>query len=231
MSAATLAAGAKCTAEAAELRKAEGKKAQRSHGRTTERLRKLSHSQVSELCPTLAPTPALVQPRVAKVPRKSPHADPPPGRGAGLQAHEQAVIDAALAILASRMREPGCVFTAPQAARDYLTLHLAGRLREAFAVLYLDSQHRLLTFEVPFEGTLAQTAVYPREIVRRALELNAAAVILSHNHPSGVSEPSRADETLTQALRNALQLIDVCVLDHIVVGSSGTFSFADRGLL
>ena len=123
------------------------------------------------------------------------------------------------------------MFSAPQTVRDYLTLHLAGREREAFSVLYLDNQHRLIAFEVPFEGTLTQTTVYPREIVRRALDLNAAAVIVAHNHPSGVPEPSRADELVTRGLRAALQLVDVMVLDHIIVAGRGTLSFAERGLL
>lgn len=231
MSAVQSPASAKSTAETAELRNTEGRRGQRSCGRTAERLRKLSHSHVSELCPALDPAPALVRPRVAKKPRELAPADPPPGRAAGLQAHEQAVIDAALAILASRLREGGTVFAAPQTVKDYLALHLAGREREAFAVLYLDGRHGLIAFEVPFEGTLTQTSVYPREIVRRALELNAAAVILAHNHPSGEPEPSRADELLTQGLRAALKLIDVCVLDHIIVAGRETMSFAERGLL
>jgi DNA repair protein RadC len=104
-------------------------------------------------------------------------------------------------------------------------------VQEVFAVLFLDGQHRLLKLEEMFRGTLTQTSVYPREIVRRALELNAGAVILAHNHPSGVAEPSRADETLTQTLKSALQLVDVRVLDHLVVGQGTVISFAERGLL
>ena len=181
MSGPKLAGGAKSTAETAELRKAEGRAGPRNCGRTAERLRKLSHSLVSELCPSL--DPALVRPHVPKKPRESTPAEQPPGRGMGLQAHEQAVIDAALAILASRMREAGAVLDTPQTVKDYLTLHLAGRVREAFGVLYLDCRSRLIAFEVPFEGTLMHTSVHPREIVRRALDLNAASVILAHNHP------------------------------------------------
>jgi DNA repair protein RadC len=172
-----------------------------------------------------------VLPRVPKKSREAASAESPPGRGAGLQAHEQAVIDAALAILASRMRADGALFCSPSTVKDYLTLHLAGREREAFAVLYLDTRQRLLAFEVPFAGTLTHTSVHPREIVRRALDLNAAAVILAHNHPSGVAEPSRADELLTQGLRAALQLVDVRVLDHVIVAGRATMSFAERGLL
>jgi DNA repair protein RadC len=100
-----------------------------------------------------------------------------------------------------------------------------------FAVLFLDGQHRLIQLEEMFRGTLTQTSVYPREVVRRALALNAGAVILAHNHPSGLAEPSRADELLTQALKNALQLVDVRVLDHLVIGRGSVVSFAERGLL
>jgi DNA repair protein RadC len=98
-------------------------------------------------------------------------------------------------------------------------------------VLFLDTGHRLLGFEVMFHGTLAQTSVHPREIVKRALALNAAAVVLAHNHPSGAAEPSRADELVTQGVRAALQLVDVRVLDHLVVGAGTVLSFAERGLL
>ena len=146
-------------------------------------------------------------------------------------AHEQAVIDAALAILAARMRRSGAAFTSPGAVKEYLALQLSNRVRETFGVMYLSTQHELIAFEVHTEGTLAQTSVYPREIVRRALELNAAAVILGHNHPSGVAEPSRADELVTQTLRAVLILIDVRVLDHFVVGGGEVVSFAERGLL
>ena len=231
MRAATSPAGAKSTAETAELRKAEGRRGAKNCGRTAEKVRKLSHSHVSDLCPPLDPAPALVRPLVAKKARELPPAESPAGRGAGLQAHEQAVIDAALAILASRMREAGAVLSTTRTVKDYLTLHLAGRLSEAFAVLYLDARLRLLAFEVPFEGTLAHTSVHPREIVRRALDLNAAAVIVAHNHPSGEPEPSRADELLTHGLRAALQLIDVRVIDHVIVAGRATMSFAERGLL
>ena len=231
MSAATSPAGAKSTAETAELRKAEGRRGARNCGRTAEKVRKLSCSHVSDLYPGLAPAPALVRPLVAKKARELTPAESLTGRGAGLQAHEQAVIDAALAILASRMRADGALFCSPHTVKNYLTLHLAGRSREAFAVLYLDTQQRLLAFEVPFEGTLTRTAVHPREIVRRALDLNAAAVILAHNHPSGAPEPSRADELLTQGLRAALQLVDVRVVDHVIVAGRATMSFAERGLL
>jgi DNA repair protein RadC len=122
-------------------------------------------------------------------------------------------------------------FDSPQAVKDYLALHLAHLPYEVFAVMFLDGQHRLLKFEEMFRGTLTHTSVYPREIVKRSLALNAGSVILAHNHPSGVAEPSRADELLTQALQSALLLVDVRVLDHIVVGRGAVVSFSERGLL
>ncbi|MCW5619637.1 MAG: DNA repair protein RadC [Burkholderiales bacterium] len=121
--------------------------------------------------------------------------------------------------------------SSPGAVRDYLRLNMAGRDREVFAVLYLDAQNRVLLMEELFAGTLTQTSVFPREVVRHALMHNAAAVIFAHNHPSGVAEPSRADEILTQTLRQALALVDVKVLDHFIVGGDGAMSFAERGLL
>jgi DNA repair protein RadC len=123
------------------------------------------------------------------------------------------------------------VFDAPSKVKDYLRLQLGSRAHEIFAVLFLDAQNRLLRLEEMFRGTLTQTSVYPREVVKRALELHAAAVILAHNHPSGLAEPSRADEYLTQTLRSALALVDIRVLDHLVVGQSDVVSFAERGLL
>ncbi len=125
----------------------------------------------------------------------------------------------------------GDVLTSPEAVRDYLRLTLASLPHEAFVVLFLDSQHRLLAADELFRGTLAQTSVYPREVVKAALERNAAAVIFAHNHPSGVAEPSRADELLTQALKQALALVDIRTLDHFVVAGHRVVSFAERGLL
>ena len=125
----------------------------------------------------------------------------------------------------------GSALTSPEAVRDYLRLSLAALPHEAFVVLFLDSQHRLLAAEELFRGTLAQTSVYPREIVKAALARNAAAVIFAHNHPSGVAEPSRADELLTQALKQALALVDIRTLDHFVVAGHRVVSFAERGLL
>ncbi len=236
-------AGAKGTAETAELRNAEGKRGARNCGRTAERLRKDSH--VSDLSPSPepAPAPALVRPSVPDLPRKVASETPPTARGygwpdntpqslaRGLPAHEQAVIDAALAILAQHIREPGAVFDSPARVREYLRLHLARWEHERFGVLFLDSQHSLIAFEVLFEGTLAHTSVHPREVMKRALQLNAAAVILAHNHPSGTAEPSRADELLTTALQAALRHIDVRVLDHCVIGWPNVVSLAERGVL
>lgn len=123
------------------------------------------------------------------------------------------------------------VLSSPSAVRDYLQITLASREHETFVILLLDAQNRVLAVEELFRGTLTQTAVYPREIIKTALRANAAAVIFAHNHPSGVAEPSRADEALTQTLKHSLALVDVKVLDHFVVGRSGVLSFAERGLL
>jgi len=121
--------------------------------------------------------------------------------------------------------------TSPQAVRDYLRLTLDARPHEVFMGLFLDSQNRVLAAEELFRGTLAQTSVYPREVVKAALAHNAAAMIFAHNHPSGVAEPSRADELLTQALKQALALVDIRTLDHFVVAGGRLTSFAERGLL
>ena len=123
------------------------------------------------------------------------------------------------------------VFTSPETVSSYLRLQLQGRKQEVFAALFLDSQHRLIAFEELFHGTIDGAAVYPREVVRRALEHNAAALILAHNHPSGVAEPSDADERITRRLREALALVDIRVLDHIVVGAGVSVSLAERGKL
>jgi DNA repair protein RadC len=123
------------------------------------------------------------------------------------------------------------VFNAPESVKLYVRLQLGSLAHEVFAVLFLNAQHQLIVLEEMFRGTLTQTSVYPREVVRRALDLNASAVILAHNHPSGVAEPSPADELLTEHLRNALALVDVRVLDHLVVGASEVVSLAERGRL
>ena len=119
----------------------------------------------------------------------------------------------------------------PTAVRDYLRLTIGRREHEVFMALFLDNKHRVIAPEEMFRGTLSQASVYPREVVKRSMALNAAAVIFAHNHPSGVAEPSAADEAITQALRNALALLDVRVLDHLVVAGNEIVSFAERGLL
>jgi DNA repair protein RadC len=121
--------------------------------------------------------------------------------------------------------------SSPREVRDYLRLVLARADREVFVVLMLDAQHRVIATEELFRGTLTQTSVYPREVVKAALARNAAAVIFAHNHPSGVAEPSHADELLTRSLKSALGLVDVQVLDHFIVAGSRIMSFAERGLL
>ncbi len=123
------------------------------------------------------------------------------------------------------------VFESPAAIRQFLLLHLGALPHEEFAILFLDAQHRLIEMKTLFRGSLTQTSVYPREVVKEALARNAGAVVLAHNHPSGTAEPSRADELLTQALKSALQLVDVRVLDHLVVGRGTVISFHERGLL
>ena len=123
------------------------------------------------------------------------------------------------------------VFDAPQRVKDYLRMQIGGRSHEVFVVMFLDAKSQLIRLEEMFRGTLTHTAVYPREVVKRALELGAAGVVLAHNHPSGAAEPSRADELLTQTLIKALQLVDIRVLDHMVVGEVDVISFAERGML
>ena len=152
------------------------------------------------------------------------------GLGPAKRAEVAAVLEIARRVLAQQLAEQP-LFDSAQRVKDYLALNLRPLGHEAFAVLFLDSQHRSIAFEVMFRGTLAHTSVHPREIVKRALALNAAAVVLAHNHPSGVAEPSRADEMVTQAVRAALQLVDVRVLDHLVVGAGSVLSFAERGLI
>jgi len=152
------------------------------------------------------------------------------GLGPAKRAELAAVLEMARRALAQRLAERP-VFDSPNTVKEHLRLHLGHLPHEVFAVLYLDTQHRLIAQEELFRGTLGQTSVYPREVVKRALARNAAAVLLAHNHPSGVAEPSRADEHLTQALKSALALVDVRVLDHLVVGHGQVVSMAERGLV
>lgn len=143
---------------------------------------------------------------------------------------DEQIIQRALDLLAARLHR-GDVLASPAAVRDYLRLHLGGREHEVFVVILLDSQHRVLDILDLFRGTLTQTSVYPREVIKVALAANAGSVIFAHNHPSGLAEPSRADELLTQTLKQALALVDVKVLDHIVVGAASSISLAERGLI
>ena len=145
--------------------------------------------------------------------------------------HERAVIDAALTILGGYLRQPGAAIHTPEGVKNYLRLQLASERREVFAVLFMDSQNRVIAFEAMFVGTLSQTSVYPREVVLAALGHEAAAVVLVHNHPSGSVEPSRADQLLTQTLKQALALVDVRVVDHIIVGGDGVLSMAEQGMM
>ena len=140
------------------------------------------------------------------------------------------IIQRALRILAQRLRTSAAL-NAPSAVRDYLRLALSGKEHEVFITIFLDAQNRVIEVDEMFRGTLTQTSVYPREVVKAALKCNAGAAIFAHNHPSGVAEPSHADETLTSALKQALALVDVRVLDHFIVAGAGVLSFAERGLL
>lgn len=143
-----------------------------------------------------------------------------------------AQIQRALVILEKRLRRPGEALSSPRTVREYLQLRFAEMERECFAVLYLDAQSRLIECAVLFYGTLTQTSVHPREVVKLALAHNAASAIFAHNHPSGCAEPSRADEMLTQELKRALTLVDVKVFDHfIVAGLADPLSFMEKGLL
>ena len=144
---------------------------------------------------------------------------------------EDELIYRALDVLRSRLREPGKKFTSSAYTMHFLTLKLAAFEHEVFSVMYLDSQHRLIEYKEMFQGTIDASPVYPREIVKMTLAFNAAAVILAHNHPSGFPEPSLSDQRITQRLQRALELIDVRVVDHIVVGAEGTVSMAERGMV
>ncbi|MGH8688063.1 MAG: RadC family protein [Burkholderiales bacterium] len=152
------------------------------------------------------------------------------GLGPAKRAQLTAVSELARRALRENLRT-GDALTSPGAVRDYLRLSLAARPHEVFVCLYLDAQHRVLGIDELFRGTLTQTSVYPREVVKSALAANAAAVIFAHNHPSGVAQPSQADELLTRQLREALALVEIRVLDHFIVAGNQALSFAERGLL
>jgi len=141
-----------------------------------------------------------------------------------------AVMELARRAAAQQLKERE-VFSSPDAVKRYLQLQLAHRTHEVFAVLFLDAQNRLVEMKELFHGTLTQTSVYPREVVKQALALHAASVVLAHNHPSGTVQPSRADEALTQTLKSALALVDVRVLDHVIVAPGDALSMAEKGLL
>ena len=153
-----------------------------------------------------------------------------PGLGPAKRAELAAVLEISRRVLAQQLKAAP-VFDSPQKVKDFVALRLGALPHEVFAVLFLDAQHRLIEMQELFRGTLAQTSVYPREVIRQALQLNAGAAILVHNHPSGVAEPSGADEVLTQSLTAALRVIEVRVLDHLVVGAGAVVSFAERGLI
>ncbi|MDX1513362.1 MAG: DNA repair protein RadC [Gammaproteobacteria bacterium] len=153
-----------------------------------------------------------------------------PGLGVTKYAQMSAALELGRRYLASRLEKQD-VLASPGDTRRYLEARLKGKSREVFACLYLDNRHRVICFEELFQGTIDGASVHPREVVRRALKHNAAAMIVTHNHPSGVAEPSRADRALTRRLQEAAALIDVRLLDHVVVGDGETVSFAERGWL
>ncbi|AWT18648.1 hypothetical protein DMP75_09280 [Klebsiella michiganensis] len=166
-----------------------------------------------------------------------------------LTASAQQTIREALALLERQLREPGASFTSSSSVRDWLRLqltmeereafvlllldnqHLTMEEREAFVLLLLDNQHRLITHETLFKGTISHTEVHPREVVKASLKYNAAALIVAHCHPSGHAEPSQSDRRVTERLKNALDLVDVRLLDHLVIGGMDIVSFAERGWL
>ena len=150
--------------------------------------------------------------------------------GPAKRAELMAVLELARRAMAEQLKERE-VFSSPGAVKQYLQLHLSQKQHEVFAVLFLDAQNRLIVMEELFRGTLTQTSVYPREVVKHALHHEAASVVLAHNHPSGTVQPSRADEALTQTLKAALALVDVRVLDHVIVARGDALSMAEKGLL
>jgi DNA repair protein RadC len=152
------------------------------------------------------------------------------GLGRAKYAQLRAVLELSRRYLATQVSDQDCL-TSPEATRDYLRLRLYGLPHEVFACLFLDNRNRVIRYEELFQGTIDGASVHPREVVRRVIEVNAAAVIFAHNHPSGVAEPSQADLRITQRLKEALALIDVRVLDHLIIGEGAGTSLAERGLL
>lgn len=152
------------------------------------------------------------------------------GLGPAKYAQLQAVLEMGRRHLSAIMKE-GDLLTSPDLVRNYLSAQLRHQPHEIFAVLFLDNQHRLIAYDELFYGTIDGASVYPREVVKKALARNASAVILAHNHPSGIAEPSQADQRITQRLQDALKLVDIRVIDHMIVGDKEVISFAERGLL
>lgn len=153
-----------------------------------------------------------------------------PGMGVSKYCQLQAVLEMSKRALGETLQQTDS-FSSPTQVKHYLQLQLSQLQREVFGIMFLDAQNRLIAYETLFEGSLMQTSVYPREVVKRALSLNAAALILSHNHPGGNATPSQADEQLTRSLKDALNLVDIKVLDHIIVAGQQSFSFSERGLI
>lgn len=157
-------------------------------------------------------------------------------RFAGLEPSElndvekRSVVTLAMSVLANRHR-PGRTLSSPEETRNFLRLRLADHRNEVFGCLFLDNRHRIITVRELFQGTIDGASIHPRVVVQQALEANAAALVFYHNHPSGIAEPSRADEMITRRLKEALALVDVRVLDHFVVSGGESVSFAERGLL
>jgi DNA repair protein RadC len=150
--------------------------------------------------------------------------------GSSRPATAEEIISAAREHMSRRVRR-GTHLTNPKATRDYLSLKLGSLEREVFAVIFLDKRHRVINYQEMFQGTIDGASVHPREVVKEALKQNAAAVFLAHPHPSGVAEPSQADEAITRRLKEALGLVDIRILDHIIVAGGDTTSLAERGLL
>lgn len=148
-----------------------------------------------------------------------------------MNANEIKVVGKALEIIEKHLQQPGVLLNSPDLVKNYLVMQLALEEQEIFSLAFLDAQMRLIAYEPMFVGSLTECRVYPREVIKAVLHHNAAAVIMSHNHPSGVALPSQADKNLTSLFNNCFQLIDVQLLDHIIVAGNNTFSFAEKGLL
>lgn len=144
---------------------------------------------------------------------------------------EDWIIQQALTVLESRIFKAGPALESPNAVRNYLRMKLVEEPNEIFAALFLDSRHQVIKYEALFQGTIDGTAVYPRVVVQRALALNAGAIVMAHQHPSGITEPSSADHRITERLKDALALVDIRLLDHFIIGQGEPYSFAERGLL